>query len=301
MLAVDQTLDHRHDLGDRLARARLVVGPPEPETVGVGEVRVGHLARELVAGDGRLARGRVDLVVDVGDVGHQRDRVALVLEEPLEQREDHERARVADVDRGRTRSGRRRRSRPGRARAARAAAPGRCGCRAGGSRAFAGNPSGSPACPRRPPDAPPVRPGRVCAVAGKLGPVSRLAVIDEAFSLAARSLPGRRRRLRRHLSGQPVRHRTNLGGPVHSPRRAGAQGRHAPPPRRDDQHDLRHVAGAARGSALGRRSIRPAGCSASAETSTTRSRSRACSGSPTAGRRCCRSATCPWVATGSRR
>ena len=99
VLAVDQTLDHRHDLGDRLARARLVVGPAQPETVGVGEVRVGHLARELVAGDGRLARGRVDLVVDVGDVDHQRDGVALVLEEPLEQREHHERARVADVDR----------------------------------------------------------------------------------------------------------------------------------------------------------------------------------------------------------
>src|ERR1019366_1346029 len=44
------------------------------------------------------ARGRVDLVVDVGHVDDQAARVAGVLEEALEQAEDDERARVADMD-----------------------------------------------------------------------------------------------------------------------------------------------------------------------------------------------------------
>ena len=42
--ALDQPLDQRDDLGDRLARERLGVGPPEPEPVGVGAIRVGHPA-----------------------------------------------------------------------------------------------------------------------------------------------------------------------------------------------------------------------------------------------------------------
>ena len=44
------------------------------------------------------ARRVVDLVVDVGDVRDERRLVALVREEALEQAEDDERARVADVD-----------------------------------------------------------------------------------------------------------------------------------------------------------------------------------------------------------
>ena len=47
--------------------------------------------------------------------------------------------------------------------------------------------------------------------------------------------------LRRHLPGPAVRHRPHLGGPLHAPRRPRAQGRHPPPPRRDDQHDCRHL------------------------------------------------------------
>ena len=49
-------------------------------------------------GTPRLARGVVDLVVDVGDVDHQLRLVALVLEEAAQEHEDDERARVADVD-----------------------------------------------------------------------------------------------------------------------------------------------------------------------------------------------------------
>ena len=73
-------------------------GRPRLEAVGVLHVARGHLAREVGARDAERPGGVVDLVVDVGDVRHERDVVALVLEEPLEQREDDERARVADVD-----------------------------------------------------------------------------------------------------------------------------------------------------------------------------------------------------------
>jgi hypothetical protein len=95
--ALDQRLDQRDDLGDRLAGERLVVGPLQAERARVRDVGLGHLARELLARHAALAGGVVDLVVDVGDVGHEDRLVALVLEEALEQREHDERARVADV------------------------------------------------------------------------------------------------------------------------------------------------------------------------------------------------------------
>jgi hypothetical protein len=95
--ALHQRADQVEDRLDVLGRQRLVVGPAEPEPIGVRHVVAGHLARQL----GRVAPGGarrvVDLVVDVGDVRDQRRLVALVLEEPLELREDHERPRVADV------------------------------------------------------------------------------------------------------------------------------------------------------------------------------------------------------------
>ena len=53
---------------------RLVVGAAEAEAVGVGDVGGGHLARELRARHAARARGVVDLVVDVGDVGDERRR-----------------------------------------------------------------------------------------------------------------------------------------------------------------------------------------------------------------------------------
>ena len=89
-------------------------GRPEPEAVRVAHVVRRHLAGELLAPDAGLARRVVDLVVHVGDVRDERDVVALVLEEALEQREDDERARVARRGRGRRRWGRTRRCRPSR-------------------------------------------------------------------------------------------------------------------------------------------------------------------------------------------
>ena len=95
--ALDQRADQVEDRLDVLGRQRLVVGPAEPEPLGVGHVVGGHLAREVGRLAPRRARGVVDLVVDVGDVGDERHAVALVLEEALQLREDDERPRVADV------------------------------------------------------------------------------------------------------------------------------------------------------------------------------------------------------------
>ena len=101
------------DRADRLRRLRLVVGPAEPEARRCRR-RSGRSSRRASSSlgtPGRL-RGVVDLVVHVGDVLDQRDLVALVLEEPLQQGEDHERPGVARRARGRRPSGRRRRCRP---------------------------------------------------------------------------------------------------------------------------------------------------------------------------------------------
>ena len=79
-LAVDELLDQRDDLVDRLGRLRLVVGSPEAEVARVVDVPLGRLGGELGAAPGR---GRVDLVVDVRDVLDQRDVIAFVLEPAL--------------------------------------------------------------------------------------------------------------------------------------------------------------------------------------------------------------------------
>ena len=72
-------------------------------------------------------RGRVDLVVDVGDVLGERHLVAAALEPALEPHRDHERARVADVDAlVDRRAAEVHPDRPGRRRAAPAAAGWRC-------------------------------------------------------------------------------------------------------------------------------------------------------------------------------
>ena len=99
MAGIDQIPDQAHDRSDRLGCPRLVVGPAEAEGVGVGDVAGDHLLRVVGRGDAGLARGRVDLVVDVGDVDDEGRRVALVLEEAAQQREDDVRSPVADVDR----------------------------------------------------------------------------------------------------------------------------------------------------------------------------------------------------------
>ena len=96
--ALDQRADQRDDLLHHLRRLRLVVGPAEPEPVGVVDVRGRHLGRQLVGRAPGGTRRVVDLVVDVGDVRDQRRLVALVRQEAGEQAEDDVRARVADVD-----------------------------------------------------------------------------------------------------------------------------------------------------------------------------------------------------------
>ena len=47
MAAVDQVADQRHDRLDVLGGQRLVVGPAEPQPLGVGDVVRRHLARQL--------------------------------------------------------------------------------------------------------------------------------------------------------------------------------------------------------------------------------------------------------------
>ena len=220
--------------------------------------------------------------------------VALMLEEPLQQQEDHVRPRVADVDPAV--DGRPADVDPDLARliASRSAGSGRSACRA--TEFFfprCANPSGRAARP-------PGTEGRVPPVAGTAPDRKRLEIVERRVPLPSRALSGSRQGLRRHLPHQALRPRSHLGGPLHEPRRARAQGRHAPRPRRDD-HDRRdHLDGVcAAASCLGSRPSSGA-ASASAATSTTRSRSRGCSGCSAAVRRCSRSTTCRWVATGSR-
>jgi hypothetical protein len=77
-----------------------VVGASQLEPVRVGDVVGGHLARELLGAHSGGTRGRVDLVVDVGDVDDQRHRISLVLEEALELLGNDVGTGVADVDAG---------------------------------------------------------------------------------------------------------------------------------------------------------------------------------------------------------
>src|SRR5205085_6407524 len=50
------------------------------------------------AAAGTVLGGGVDFVVDVRDVCYKAGLIARMVKEPLEQREDHERPRVADMD-----------------------------------------------------------------------------------------------------------------------------------------------------------------------------------------------------------
>ena len=96
--ARNQVLDQPDDWPDGRAGERLVVRSAQAQGVRVGDVRISHLARQLFARDAGETRRVVDLVVDVGDVRDERDLVAFVFEEPLEQRENHVRPRVPDMD-----------------------------------------------------------------------------------------------------------------------------------------------------------------------------------------------------------
>ena len=75
-----------------------MVGTPEAEPIGVGDVERRHLGGELDARPPGRGCGCIDLVVDVGDVYDERHVEAAVLEKALQQAEDDERPGVADVD-----------------------------------------------------------------------------------------------------------------------------------------------------------------------------------------------------------
>ncbi len=96
--AVDELLDQRHDLGDRLGGERLRVRPSEAERTGVLEVPLRRGARELGARDSLAARRVVDLVVHVRHVLDERDVVPLEREPASKPEEDDVRSRVPDVD-----------------------------------------------------------------------------------------------------------------------------------------------------------------------------------------------------------
>ena len=91
----DELLDQGDDLRDRPGRERLVIRAAEAEQVGVLDVPA-----RGVGGESRAVAGgsRVDLVVDVGDVLHQRHVVAALLEPAAEPHGDDERPRVPHMD-----------------------------------------------------------------------------------------------------------------------------------------------------------------------------------------------------------
>ena len=252
---VEQGLDQVLDRLDRLGGQRLAIGPPQAQALGVGEVVRGHLARQVGARHAERPRGVVDLVVDVGDVGDERHLVALVLEEALEQRGDDVGPRVADMDAVVDR-------RPARidAHAARVARLERL--LAAGARVVQADLAG-----HRPPIyarcgrdgwPAPGRPGRVYKVpchARRAAPRPAPRAARRGLPHAARALSRRSGGLRRHLPRPPGRRGPNVGGALHDPRGARAQGLHAARARRRHRHRRPDVAGPARGRAVGRRRL----------------------------------------------
>ena len=147
-----------------------MVGPPQPQPLGVGDVVGGHLGRELLRRHAGGPRRLVDLVVDVGDVGHQHRLEPLVLRGSASAA--RRRRTAARCRRGRASrpSGRRRRCRPARGHAVAVSGPGQIGSHAGKSSARCGTLARKD------------RPVRVASCA-----VSALAEVQEAF----RTLPER--------------------------------------------------------------------------------------------------------------
>ena len=139
------------------------------------------------------------------------------------------------------------------------------------------------------------RPGRVYKVpchARRAAPRPAPRAARRGLPHAARALPRRPGGLRRHLPRPPGRRGPHVGGALHDPRRARAQGLHAARARRRHRHRRRRPGWpCARASC---RASTPSGsaCSTPAATSTWRSASRACSACPTGARRWCASTTC---------
>ena len=96
--AGDELPGERDDVRDGLGGERLDIGTAEAEAVGVLHIPAGGPAGELDAADPEPPRGVVDLVVDVGDVLHERHPVAAELEPPAEPHRQDEGAGIADVD-----------------------------------------------------------------------------------------------------------------------------------------------------------------------------------------------------------
>ena len=174
----------------------------------------------------------------------KRDPVALVHEEPLEQREDDERAGVADVDAAVDRRPARVDARrvPGRAARAAAPAPVRVSWRRISrtvAATLAHRRQAGAALPRR------VRRSALgcAAVAGSAS--TQFAAATRSTRRSARSpsatsapTPG----FDATYHDPPRRPRAHLGGPLHRPRRPRAQGRHPPPARRRHRHRRRDLA-----------------------------------------------------------
>ena len=217
-----------------------MVGAPEPQPARVVDVVGGHLLGQLGRGAPRGARRVVDLVVDVGDVRHERHVDALVLEEPLELGEDDVRPRVADVHAGVDRRA------AGVdahfARLARLERPYLAGLRVVEADRRAAE------RPRARPEAADSVPADADALEG-----GRRGLPD-----APEPLPGRGGRLRRHLPRAPRRRRAHVGDPLYAARRPRADGRDPPPAGRRDRLRRRDLAAAAPGRAVGHRGVLPA-------------------------------------------
>ena len=95
---VDQGLRHGDDRSDVLGRPRLEVGRLKPESRAIlvhGRCEAPRKIGPILAiGGGALD----DLVVDVGDIAHIRDRVTQRSQVTLDQVEDRQHARVTDMD-----------------------------------------------------------------------------------------------------------------------------------------------------------------------------------------------------------
>ena len=95
--AGDELADEVDDLRDRLGGLGLDVRPRDAQPVGVLDVGGGVLLRHRRRVAALVVRLVDDLVVDVGDVGHQRDVEAPVREPRAQDGEGDVGARVADV------------------------------------------------------------------------------------------------------------------------------------------------------------------------------------------------------------
>ena len=94
---VDDALDQRDDLGDVFGGAGIEGRALDAERVGILVIIGDGLFGQLLYGDAVAVGAGDHLVVDIGEVLHERDFVAAELEIAAQHVEDDEGARVADV------------------------------------------------------------------------------------------------------------------------------------------------------------------------------------------------------------